>query len=211
MSLFHNNLYKQLFNMHTWVDTTYSITARRKKAFCSQYRILNFSRLYIHAHRWNIRIALYKQKIQKVRTFHCLINISEWKEIESIKEGDIVYFINGLSKLVVLFLGSYFSNTVDCQTQYSTLQRVIETDKTFHVKLISRQQFMFNSHHFYWFYRNLGIPRIEQIIIPEHTLTMSLATCTTSMSTYITSLQSYLFLINNIPALYFTQSRAPLF
>lgn len=41
-------------------------------------------------------------------------------------------------------------------------------------------------------YSDLGIPRIEQIIIPEMKLKMSLETCTLSMSTCITNIEWYI-------------------
>ena len=41
-------------------------------------------------------------------------------------------------------------------------------------------------------YSDLGIPRIEQIIIPEMQLKMDLETCTLNMSTCITYIEWYI-------------------
>lgn len=68
---------------------------------------------------------------------------SEWKEIEPIQEGDIVFFINGLLSSFVYIVDCFFSNTTDIETQLANLNHVLNCDKRFHLGLISRQKFMY--------------------------------------------------------------------
>ena len=71
------------------------------------------------------------------------IRISEWKEIELIQEGDIVYCINGIHYKYYDSIDMYFSNTTDLTNQYENVKRCLECDKRFCVKLISRRKFMY--------------------------------------------------------------------
>lgn len=85
----------------------------------------------------------------------------------------------------------FFSNTTDIETQFANLKHVLNYDKHFHVGLISRKKFMYFNHNRLMNYSDYRIPRVEQIIIPENTLKMTLATCTASMSTCITSIDRF--------------------
>ena len=69
---------------------------------------------------------------------------SEWKEIENINEGDIIYFMNGMSECMwITRIDVYFSTTNDIEFQGRKIKRVLEeTRKNFCVKLINRKTFM---------------------------------------------------------------------
>ena len=69
---------------------------------------------------------------------------SEWKEIENINEGDIIYFMNGMSECMwITRIDVYFSTTNDIEFQERKIKRVLEeTRKNFCVKLINRKTFM---------------------------------------------------------------------
>lgn len=71
------------------------------------------------------------------------VRTSEWKEIELIQEGDIVYCINGIRYEYYYSIDMYFSNTTDLTNQYENVKRCLECDKRFCVKLISRRKFMY--------------------------------------------------------------------
>ena len=68
---------------------------------------------------------------------------SEWKVIELIQVGDIVYCINGIHLEYYDSLYMYFSNTTYLTNQYENVKRCLECDKRFCVKLISRRKFMY--------------------------------------------------------------------
>lgn len=66
---------------------------------------------------------------------------SEYKELERIHEGDVVFCLNGDSVDDSLFVGIYFSNTIEIDQQKALLSSLLDTAKRFSLCLLDLNEF----------------------------------------------------------------------
>ena len=110
--------------------------------------------------------------------------------------GDIVYSINGYVFCSCWHVGTYFAYSSDIEHQNLLLRSILDKeDKRFDVDLISRDRFMSN-HVLVMIYREKGIPRIEQIILPDRFCKVEVKKFEYSDFTYISSISSFQFLFS---------------
>lgn len=64
------------------------------------------------------------------------------KEIEKIRQGDVVYSLNGDAWSCSLRIGVYFMTTDDIDAQKDALKSAMEWNKPFSVKLIRLMDYM---------------------------------------------------------------------
>ncbi|KAK8819186.1 hypothetical protein WA538_001760, partial [Blastocystis sp. DL] len=97
---------------------------------------------------------------------------NDLKELERIEEGDVVYCFNNV----------FFSSFADYEAQTLTLARLLSSEKWFNLKLLDIHLLA-----------RQGVPRIEQIIIPDTRVTVRLSQFACSLSTCISSISSALY------------------
>lgn len=94
---------------------------------------------------------------------------NEYKELERIREGDVVFCLNDV----------YFSNTIEIDQQKVLLSSLLETTKRFSLRLLDLKEFI-----------EKGVPRIEQVILPDLKVNLRIGTFSSSLSACIVSISS---------------------
>ncbi|KAK8793879.1 hypothetical protein WA171_003009 [Blastocystis sp. BT1] len=94
---------------------------------------------------------------------------NEYKELERIREGDVVFCLNDV----------YFSNTIETDQQKVLLSSLLETTKRFSLRLLDLKEFI-----------EKGVPRIEQVILPDLKVNLRIGTFSSSLSACIVSISS---------------------
>lgn len=61
-----------------------------------------------------------------------------------IKEGDIVFYLNGREACWSWWIGVYFTNTAEIEEQKERLQQLLESPKRMSLKLIDAHQFAYD-------------------------------------------------------------------
>lgn len=87
----------------------------------------------------------------------------------------------------------FFSSFADYEAQTLTLARLLSSEKWFTLKLLDIHLFAWE-HPLRLNSRRQGVPRIEQIIIPDSRVSVRLSQFACSLSTCISSISSYFYL-----------------
>lgn len=177
-----------LSEMNTWASATYSISS----SLLPLFRLQIESSVFIN--NVSLRIdeksgmPIVQRKYPKFVSSFVLMQ-SDLKELERIEEGDVVYCFNSIAYRFHWRWDVFFSSFADYEAQTLTLARLLSSEKWFNLKLL-------DIHLLAWVilrhinFRRQGVPRIEQIIIPDTRVTVRLSQFACSLSTCISSISS---------------------
>jgi hypothetical protein len=100
-----------------------------------------------------------------------------------------VFCLNGTSVYGSLWKDVYFSNTIEIDQQKVLLSSLLETTKRFSLRLLDLKEFMLEEF-IEMSYREKGVPRIEQVILPDLKVNLRIGTFSSSLSACIVSISS---------------------
>ena len=92
-----------------------------------------------------------------------------------------MFCLNGTSVYGSLWKDVYFSNTIEIDQQKALLSSLLETTKRFSLRLLDLKEFMLEEF-IEMSYREKGVPRIEQVILPDLKVNLRIGTFSSSLS-----------------------------
>ena len=100
-----------------------------------------------------------------------------------------MFCLNGTYAYESLWKDIYFSNTIEIDQQKVLLSSLLESTKRFSLRLLDLKEFMLEEF-VQVIYREKGIPRIEQVILPDLKVDLRIGTFSSSLSSCIVSISS---------------------